>query len=90
MPTEGILYWRQKCLKDINALPIWGNQIYIWAIRPDGVVFCMDHEAFNHPTEVETDPAAIYEALSQGASTFPELRELLPAWPADSDSTKAC
>jgi len=90
MPTEGIGYWRNHHCKELNALPIDGNQIYIWAIRPDGVVFCVDHESFSHDTWVEDDPVAIYEALFQGASGCPELRELLPARPADADLCKAC
>ena len=88
--TEPIQYGLWRVCKELNALPIHGNLVYLWAIRPDGVVLCIDHEAFNHPTEVEVDPAAIYEALVQGSSACPELRGLLPVRPADAELCKAC
>jgi hypothetical protein len=69
------------CKETMNALPLDGNQIYIWALRPDGVVLCLDHESFSLPFEPETDPLKLYEVLRKGAQTYPELRELVPEPP---------
>ena len=69
-----------ECKKK-NALPIHANNIYIWAIRPDGTVLCIDHEAFGLPCEPETDQELIREALVHGAIEFPELTELAQSQP---------
>lgn len=69
--------WR-VCKEELNVLPIQSNLIYVWAIQPDGTVICLDHEAFGHPSETETDENVIYAAILNGADTYPELRELLP------------
>jgi hypothetical protein len=69
------------CRETMNALPLDGNQIYIWALRPDGVVLCLDHESASLPFEPETDPLKLYEVLRKGARIYPELRELVPEAP---------
>jgi len=78
------------CKEELNALPIQGDINYIWAIRPDGTVLCMDHVEFNHPTEPETDPQAIYVAIAEGARTYPELQALVPALPAGVRPCESC
>lgn len=64
-----------------NALPIAANSIYIWAIRADGELLCMDHEAFARPCEREMNVLQIHAALASGARIYPELRTLRPARP---------
>jgi hypothetical protein len=75
--TDGLQNWLWRVCKELNALPIHGDLVYLWALRPDGVVLCIDHEALGHPTEPETDPANLQVALSEGASVYPQLQELL-------------
>ena len=75
------------CKEELNALPLHGNQIYLWALRPDGVVLCLDHEAFSRPSEPETDPLTLFAVLVQGATKYPELRWLVPAPP---EGTRRC
>jgi hypothetical protein len=69
------------CKEELNALPLHGNLIYLWAIRADGTLLCMDHEAFAHPTEPETDPLTRYAVLLHGARKYSELQELIPPPP---------
>ncbi len=78
------------CKEDLNALPLQGNIIYLWAIRPDGSVLCMDHESLNHPTELETDPLVIYAVLVEGARTYPELQALVPPRPVGAQPCDLC
>ena len=67
--------------KKLNALPLHGNQIYLWALRPDGVVLCLDHESASLPVCEESDPLTLYAVLAQGAQKYPELQELVPPRP---------
>jgi len=78
------------CKEELNALPLHGNIIYLWAIRPDGTVLCMDHEKFNHPTEPETDPLILYAVLVNGARTYPGLQALVPPRPAGAQPCDLC
>jgi len=78
------------CKDELNALPIQMDINYMWAIRPDGTVLCMDHVEFNHPTEPESDPRAIYVAIVEGARKYPELQELVPALPAGVQPCESC
>lgn len=89
LPTESFGTSR-ACKEELNALPICGNQIYLWAIRPDGTVLCMDHEAFSHPAEPENDLVVVYAVLLHGASRYPELEELVPDRPAGAQQCGAC
>ncbi|HEX5727500.1 MAG TPA: HEAT repeat domain-containing protein, partial [Longimicrobiaceae bacterium] len=81
-PEPGSGWLVRVCRDDLNALPLHSSLIYLWAIRPDGTVLCMDHEAFGHPTEPETEPLAAFAAVVQGARTYPELRDVIPPPPA--------
>jgi hypothetical protein len=78
------------CEEEMNALPLHGNQIYLWALRPDGVVLCLDHESASHSFERETDPLTLYAVLVQGAERYPELRSLVPAPPGGARRCDAC
>ena len=78
------------CKEELNALPLHGNILFLWAIQPDGTVLCMDHEAFGHPTEPEIDPLTVYAVVEQGARSYPELQALIPACPARAQACAAC
>jgi hypothetical protein len=78
------------CRDDLNALPLRGNRIFLWALRPDGAVICMDHEAYGHPTEPETDPLILYAVLFQAARRHPELQELVPPRPETARPCDSC
>ena len=81
---------RRVCKEQLNALPLAGNSIYIWALRPDGSVVCLDHEAFALPWEVETDPVVVYAVLLQGAHRYPELQALVPSPPPGARRCGSC
>ena len=90
LPTEGLQFWLHRVCRELNALPLHGTLIYLWALRPDGVVLCIDHEAFGHPTEPESDPLTVYAVLAQGTREHPELGELLPPCPAGVRRCELC
>jgi hypothetical protein len=78
------------CKEELNALPILSSLLFIWALRPDGTLLCMDHEAFGHPTEPESDPLIIFVALINGAHSHPQLQELIPLPPKGTEVCLAC
>lgn len=90
LPEKDLRYWAQRVCKERNALPLLGTPIYFWALRPDGVVLCIDYEAFTHPTEPETDPLRIYAALVHGSRIHPELSVLIPAQPPGVQKCEPC
>ncbi|HSU13395.1 hypothetical protein [Longimicrobium sp.] len=78
------------CKEEMNALPLHGNQIYLWALRPDGVVLCLDHESASHHVEEERDPLTLFAVLVQGAKKYPELRQIVPPPPPGTQQCEAC
>jgi hypothetical protein len=78
------------CKEEMNALPLHGNQIYLWALRPDGVVLCLDHESASHHVEEECDPLTLFAVLVQGAKKYPELRQIVPPPPPGTQQCEAC
>jgi hypothetical protein len=86
--------WRsfplRVCKETMNALPLHGDPVYLWALRPDGVVLCLDHESFSLPFEPEADPLKLYAVLLKGAEAYPELRALVPERPAGAQPCEAC
>jgi hypothetical protein len=90
-PGDSLGQWLTRVCKDeLNALPLRGNRIYLWALRPDGTVLRMDHEAFNHPAEPETDPLVLHAVLTHGARTHPDLQDLVPARPDGARPCRSC
>jgi hypothetical protein len=67
--------------KKLNALPLHGDQINLWALRADGVVLCLDHESASLTVREESEPLTLYAVLVQGAQKYPELQELVPPRP---------
>jgi hypothetical protein len=90
LPADGLQNWLRRACKEHNALPLHATLIDLWAIQPDGTVLCMDHEAFNHPTEPETDPVTIFAATAQGARTYPELSALILHRPSGVRLCQSC
>jgi len=78
------------CRETLQALPIHGNGVDLWAIRPDGTILCLDLDSVRHATDVETHPERRLEALVHGAAQFPELQALLPVRPANSPACPHC
>lgn len=66
------------CQQELNALPLHANSVYLWALRPDGTLLCLDHEALTQPVEPETDPQRAYAAVVHGVAQYPELAEIVP------------
>jgi hypothetical protein len=69
---------RRHCKEALGALPVHATLVYLWAIRPDGTVLCVDHEAFGCPYEVETNPVSLFAAYVHAAELYPELAEAIP------------
>jgi hypothetical protein len=91
LPIEGEPHWLWRvCREEHNVFPLAGNDVYLWAIRPDGVVLCLDHEAFGVPVEEETDPVKRFAAIVYGARLHPELRELIPEQPEGARLCRSC
>ena len=90
LPTGGLSNWVLNVCKEEQMLPLHSTSIYIWALRPDGQVMCMDHEAFSHPIDEETDPYKVYAVLNQGARDYPELSVLIPQAPSGMGQCERC
>ena len=78
------------CKEELNSLPLHSNYLYIWAIRPDGTLLRLDHEAFGHPVEAETDALTRFAVISNGARRYPELGALIPPPPAGVQPCPLC
>jgi hypothetical protein len=50
----------------------------------------MDHEAFSHATEPESDPLIHFAVIVKGARTYPELEELVPLPPQGTEACLKC
>ena len=81
---------RHHCKCNLEALPVHATLVYLWAIRPDGVVLCIDHEAFARPSEPETDQLRIYAAWKHAARTHKELAEFVPQPPGHAEPCAHC
>jgi hypothetical protein len=68
-----------RLCKENDAIPLDCTEIYLWALRTDGQVLCIDHESAARRAEPEEDAEVAYGKIEVGARTHPELLELLPA-----------
>ncbi len=83
--------WPIRILKEsANALPAHANALHVWALRTDGGVLRMDHEALGHPIEPETDPLTRFAVIAQCALRYPELADMIPQPPASARPCAAC
>ncbi len=83
--------WPIRVFKeDLNALPLHGNAIFVWALRTDGEIVRMDHEAFGHPSAREDDPLTRFAVVAQGALRYPELADVIPQPPVSARPCAAC
>ena len=78
------------CKESFNALPIFSNMLYTWAVRPDGTIIRFDREAVGIRIEDEVDPVAKFSALANGAKTYPELVALIPPPPKTIQLCREC
>jgi hypothetical protein len=65
------------CIEN-DAIPLDCTEIYLWVLRTDGRVLCIDHESFAQRAEPEENAEVAYGKIEVGARTHPELSELLP------------
>jgi hypothetical protein len=87
----GLKDWLPRvCKERLNALPLNANQIYVWALRADGAVLCMDHESASLSFEEEDDPRTRFAVLTEAARLHPELAELVPPRPEGVEACDAC
>jgi hypothetical protein len=78
------------CREELNALPLLANEIFTWALRPDGAVLRMDRDSLFHPTEPETDPLTVYAVLERAARESPQLKPMVPDPPAGTRQCTTC
>ncbi|HEV7890906.1 MAG TPA: hypothetical protein VGP08_09715 [Pyrinomonadaceae bacterium] len=78
LPTDSVGNYTNRLCKENDAIPLDGTEIYLWVLRTDGQVLCIDHESFAQRAEPEENAAVAYGMIEVGASTHPELSELLP------------
>jgi hypothetical protein len=78
LPTGGLGNYVGRLCKENDAILLDGNQIYLWVLRTDGQVLCIDHESFAQRAEPEENAAVAYDMIEVGTRTHPELSELLP------------
>ena len=90
LPTEGMQNWIGRLCKENDSIPLNCTAIYLWTLRPDGQVLCIDHESFARRAEPETSPLNAYAVLTRGARTYPEIVELLPPLPAGARQCELC
>jgi hypothetical protein len=90
LPVEGGQHWVGRLCKVHDSIPLHCTQIYLWTLRTDGQVLCIDHESFARRAEPETNPVTAYAALAQGARAYPDLSELLTHNPAGVRQCEVC
>lgn len=89
--TSGVGTWvLRHCRDELNALPLAGNQVYLWALRPDGTVLCLDHESFSLSAEEERDATTLYAMAVHAARRYPELGEMVPERPDGIEPCGSC
>ena len=84
--NEGIM----RLCRSNGMLPLATNSIYLWGLRPDGMMLCVDHESFAQRAEPEINPIAAFGAMMQGVRRYPELQPLVPERPQGVVRCDAC
>ncbi len=90
LPAEGMQHWIGRLCKEHDSIPLHCTEIYLWTLRTDGQVLCIDHESFARRAEPEINPVLAYAALAQGALAYPDLSDLLTHNPAGVRQCEVC
>lgn len=75
--TDAAADWPWAIEKERGVVLIGGDNVVLWYIDIDGIVYSMDLDRFAGQLEVETNPDVVRRVLEAGSGEFPELRELL-------------
>jgi len=78
LPPVGSGSMIERLCKENDAIPLHCNVVYLYALRTDGQVLCIDHESFAQRAEPEENADVAYGKIAIGAETHPELLELIP------------
>lgn len=80
----------RACKETHNALPLFSSPPWTWALQPDGVLLCIDHDALGFAATVEEDPRVRFAAILHGAARYPELQRLVPPCPIGVSACDRC
>src|SRR5688572_23372604 len=75
---------------DLGVLPLWVDWTVFLAIRSDGEVLMVDHEAAEPNPRPANDLTFVGIALVEGAARYPELAHFLPARPLGRAACATC
>lgn len=78
LPPSGSGTMIERLCRENDAIPLYCNVVYLYVLRTDGQVLCIDHESFAQRAEPEENADVAYGKIAIGAETHPELLELLP------------
>ena len=88
-PDHDALNLRQL-VSQFNALPLCVDWERCWAVRPDGQVVVFSHENEDPGLREEDNRRMVNAVLFQGSLTYPEIKSLVPARPADAGDCPFC
>lgn len=80
MRVDPLLSWPNRiCKEELGACILHGDNVSVWALRPDGAVFRLDGDSLRQEAEPVTDAAELRRLCILGAEGFPELKALVQA-----------
>ena len=70
--------WPRSVAKENGALPLHADEaLYLWSIRPDGVLLHSDLDTALNTTETRDHPLTRFAMMLRGIRAYPELVEFL-------------
>ncbi len=75
---------------DLGVLPLWVDWTVFLAVRADGALLVVDHEAPEPNPRSANDLTFVAIALVEGAARYPELAHLLPVRPSGRGACATC
>jgi HEAT repeat protein len=85
--TEPGAWPHRVCKEEFNAVLLFGTQLDMWCLQPDGTLLCWDTDSFSHEGHPETRPRYHFAVMLRGAMEYPELTSLIPKRP---DNVRLC
>lgn len=69
--------WPRQVMKQHDVLLVHGDNLVLWFLGIDGVLYSLDTDTVARRLEKESDPNVVHRVLAIAARNFPELTELL-------------